>query len=55
MIPTMMDYYTVVIGPGTFDYSISYGYDMNPFPAICQYGNYSLLANVIIYDCYCQN
>ncbi len=39
VIPTMMDYYTIIIGPGTFNYSISYGFDSNPFPAICQYGN----------------
>ncbi len=37
-----MDYYAVIIGPGTFNYSISYGLEMNPFPAICQYGNFAI-------------
>ena len=37
-IPTMMDYNTVIIGPGTFNYSVSYGYEATSIPAICELG-----------------
>ena len=37
-IDTFMDYYTVIYGPTSFNYSLTYGYDVGAFPAICVYG-----------------
>jgi hypothetical protein len=34
----MLDYSTVIIGPGSFSYSASYGYEATPIGAICEYG-----------------
>ena len=39
-IPTMMDYNTVIIGPGAFNYSVSYGYEATAIPAICELGKH---------------
>jgi hypothetical protein len=37
-IDTFMDYYTVIYGPNSFNYSITYGYDSAAIPAICVHG-----------------
>ena len=48
-ISTMMDYNTVIIGPGSFTYSVSYGYEVTPLPAICEFGN-PLIISFTIFD-----
>jgi hypothetical protein len=37
-IETMMDYFVVVLGPGFFNYSVSYGNEKFSIPAICELG-----------------
>jgi len=37
-IGTFMDYYSVVIGPGAFNYSLSHGKETLSISAICEYG-----------------
>jgi hypothetical protein len=37
-VMTFVDYFAVVIGPGTFSYSISHGLQVMNYSAICQYG-----------------
>ncbi len=41
-----MDYYTVVIGPGTFNYSLSHGRETVNISAICEYGK-NLLKKIV--------
>jgi hypothetical protein len=42
-----MDYYTVVIGPGTFNYSLSHGRETVNISAICEYGKNFLIKNCV--------
>ena len=37
-VATMVDYSAVVIGPGAFNYSASYGFEATPIAAICELG-----------------
>ena len=37
-VGTFMDYYTVVIGSGSFSYSATHGLDIGNLTAICEYG-----------------
>ena len=37
-VATMVDYSMVVIGPGDFNYSASYGFEATPIAGICELG-----------------
>ncbi len=40
VVDTMIDYYTIILGPGYFNYSISYGNENRSVAAICELGNF---------------
>ncbi len=49
-IETMMDYFTLVLGPAFFNYSVSYGNEQFSIPAICELGKLILYSEKYIFN-----
>jgi hypothetical protein len=53
-----MDYYTVVSGPGVFNYSVTYGNEIANYSAICEFGNFiyiKFVKNCVKLNAVCNN